>query len=144
MTETTNIGEAYGFFDSSASKAVIQVELPTILQRVGSPKELEVSLMELRDLEKIKVDSDLLQLIKESEIYPIFPSKYKDQMKTAKPVKMTDLKYALKATCLGRGNEETAKELEQIINGIYKKYDDGKPFNVAVVFKVDGEYFFSE
>lgn len=140
--ETTNVGEAYGFFDSGASKAVIQVELPTILQRVGSPNGLEVSLMKLKDLEKIKVDPDLLQLIKESEIYPIIPSKYKDQMKTVKPIKIVSLKYVIKAIAKLE-NEKVADELGMIINGVYETYGNKDIFYSVIAWKEKGEYCLS-
>lgn len=138
-----DVGKAYGFFDCNASKEEIETELPAIRKIARIPLSLELSLMEVENLERNrKVDPDLLQFIRENEIYATFPSKYRDQMKTAKPIKMTDLKYVIAAAYPNEINEEAANELGDVINGVYTIYGNGEPFNVAVVCKIDGEYLF--
>ena len=90
------------------------------------------------------MDPDLLVFIKESEIYSTFPTKYKHLMKTAKPIKMKNLKYMLEATNPNATIEETGDALSQVMNSIYLKYGEGKPFNVAIPGKFDGRYVFYE
>ena len=141
----SSVGKAYGFFDCNASKEEIEVELSTIRKIDKIPSKLELSLMEVNDLEKSRaVDPGLLQFIRQNEIYATFPSKYKDLIKTAKPIKMTDLKYVIAAAYPNARNEEAANELGDVMNRIYRRYGNGEPFNVAIACKIDGEYLFKD
>lgn len=139
------VGKAYSFFDCDTSKQEIERELPRIRELARTPSHLELSLIEVNDLEKSRgVGPDLLQFIRQNEIYATFPSKYKDQMKTAKPIKMTDLKYMLTAAYPNVRNEEAANELGDVMNEIYSRYGNGEPFNVAITCKIDGKYLFKD
>ena len=144
MTNETSVGTAYGFFDCYASKNEIESELPNMLHMAGSPGGLELSLMEVKDLEgNVETDQNLLQFIKQNNIYGTFSSKKRDQMATAKPIQMTDLRYVIKATSPNTINEDVANELSYVMNMIDQNYNLD-PFNVAIAYKIDDEYFFKE
>ena len=145
MKHKREIGKAYAFFDCNASKGEIEAELPIIRSLSRTPSKLELSLKEVKNLGKNReVDSDLLKYVGEKEIYPTFPSRFKDLMETAKPIKMTDLKYMIEAKYPDGTNEDTANELGDVMSGIYAEYGNDEPFNVAVVAKIDGEFLFKE
>ena len=138
------VGEAYAFFDCSASKEVIEEKLPDILTEC-SPGGLEVSLMEVKDFEKKGgVGSDLLHFIRERKISAIYPSEYLPLMRTAKPTKMTFLKYVMRATLPTARNDEVADKLGSVMNQVRLLWGDGKPYNMAIVYKIDGEYYFQD
>ncbi|MBI2124843.1 hypothetical protein HYT92_03560 [Candidatus Pacearchaeota archaeon] len=139
------IGRAYEFFDCKASKEEIESVLPFIRERVRTPSKLEISLKEVKELQRDKeTDPDLLYFIGKNKIYPAFPSRFKAEMRNAKPIKMTDLRYAIEAAYPDATNEETANRLGDVMEGIYFKYGNNMPFNVAVVAKIGGEYMFKE
>ncbi len=130
------IGKAYGFFDCNASKETIESELPTIRELACTPSNLELLLKEVKELKEDKqIDSNLLKFINENQIYPTFPSKFKDLMKTAKPIKMTDLKYVIEATYPNATNESAASELSDVMNYIYMEFGNKMPFNTAIICK---------
>ena len=138
------MGQSYAFFDCKASKEAIQAELPALRRVARTPESLELSLNEVGELGAVQVDEGLLRFIDQKGIYPTFPSNYRDQMKTAKPIKMRDLKYTIQANYPGANNEQAAMELSQVMNGIYSEFGNNEPFNVAIVGQADagGEYSF--
>ncbi len=140
-------GKAYGFFDCRASKQEIEAELPYIREFIETTGSLELSLGEVRELEGSReTDSDLLQFIRESEIYPVLPGPLFRLMRKTEPIKLTDLCYVLKATYPDATNIEAADELVAILNQAYNSslYNDEEPFYGAIVYKEKGEYVFRE
>ncbi|MEK6952134.1 MAG: hypothetical protein AABX29_03895 [Nanoarchaeota archaeon] len=137
------MGQSYGFFDCKDSYRTAIDERVKDTNKGGSG--LELSLMEVKDLPRGKVDQGLVDFINEKEIYPTFPSSHKHLMKGAKPKKLKDLKYVITART-GRTNEDTAIELgRRVMAGISHLYGEGKPFNVAVVYKdTNGQYVFKD
>lgn len=133
------VGKAYAFFDCKASEQELVEDFAKYKAKTES--KLELSLREVKDVvEGEEVNQYLLNLIRGREIYPTFPSRDRTPRETAKPIKVTDLKYMLEATRLDATNQDVAQELGDIMNGIYNKYGDEKPFNFDVVAKIDGEY----
>lgn len=134
-----DIGEAYAFFDCKASKQGLEEDLAKYKAKTES--KLELSLREVKDvLEGEELSQYLLNLIKGRAIYPTFPSRDRTPRETAKPTKVKDLKYMLAAKRLDATNQDVAQELGEIMNGVYNKYGDEKPFNFDVIAKIDGEY----
>lgn len=86
-------------------------------------------------------DSDLVKYIGENSIYPIFPEKFKAQMKNAKPIKMSDLRYILEAKYPDATNEQAAEQINGVSNYLYYTFGNNKPFNYDVIARApDGEY----
>jgi hypothetical protein len=141
--ENNKIGEAYAFFDCYASKDEIARELPNIREVSQIPGELELSLREVKELVQDKnTDSKLLDFIKGNSIYSTYSSKnIEEARKTAKPIPLKNLKYALKANCASRTNEQVAQQLGDVLNGInYTYFKEGETFTGAIIGQVDGEY----
>jgi hypothetical protein len=136
-------GEAYSIFDCRASKKEIESDMEDIRHLATAPTELEITLMETKDIGN-EVDPILLQFMAEKEIYATVPSKYKGSLETKKPVKMADMKYVMKSAYPNKKNEDAANELGDIMNVIQERYGNGKPFNVAVIYKIDGEWYSKE
>lgn len=148
-------GEAYAFFDCNAPRGMIDAYLRGSLQETSGeckhdypkPSELEVelSLREIKELGRDRNDDpDLLEFIRDQRIYTTFPSRYKELMKTAKPILMRDLKYVIEAKDDNMSNEDVANQLGIAMNSVYLRFGEKKPFNVVVVAKIDGEYMFKE
>lgn len=131
------VGVAYAFFDSNASMPDIERlavnEARRVLHR-GDHGELEVSLAEAKNIRESQ-DTELYDFIQNNEIYSTFPSSCRDQMKDARPIKMTDLRYVLVAARHGKTDKRAADFLGNVMNDVYQKYEAGKPFNVAVVYR---------
>lgn len=139
MTETTQIGEAYGFFDCATPKASLQVALPGIVQRSGA-RGLEVYLMEVKDLAKNGADSKLLETIFANRIAPSVPSGY---VGDKEPRNIINLKYIIKGVAKLE-NEKVADELGMVLNEIYLVHSFKEPFYWVTAWKEnDGEYWLS-
>lgn len=139
------IGKAYGFFDCNASKEKIESNLPSIRELACTPSNLELLLKEVKELKEDKqIDFNLLKFINENQIYPTFPSKLKDLMKTAKPIKMADLKYVIEAIYPNAISEAAASELSDVMNYIYMEFGNQMPFNTAIICKINRQYYFKE
>lgn len=130
-------GVAYAFFDSGASRSDIEElavnEAKRVVRREGHGK-LEVFLTEVKDI-KEEQDPELYDFIQTNHIYSTFPSNCRDQMKDAKPIMMTDLKYALVATRHGKTDKKAANYLGNVMDDVYQEYEAGKPFNAAIVYR---------
>ena len=130
-------------FDCKASKAEIEAEIPRIREISETPNELELSLMEIRDFRNRQgIPSDLLRFVEENNIYPTFPSKYRDRMKTAQPIRMKDLQYVIQTNYPNATNEDTAGFLGDFMNGVWATFVGKKPFNFAVITEIGEEYLF--
>jgi len=134
-------GEAYAFFNCSASKEKIERELPRVREASRCPSELELSLKEVNKLDGDRnTDPKLMEFLRTNEIYSTYPSKHRGLMAKAKPTRMRDLKYAVRARYPNKTNEETAQVLGDVMNEVYLNFDEGEIFTGAIVGKVDGEY----
>lgn len=135
------MGEAYAFFNCTAPRGQIERELPQIRQAVQAPNTLEISLSEVRELNREATDPKLLEVIGREEISSTYPSRLRHLMATAKPTRIQDLKYALHAKQTGATNEEVAEALVPVMNGIYLNYEAEKVFTGCIVGKSpEGEY----
>ena len=150
--KSARVGKAYAFFDCEAPRKTIDDYLhgklvedsQECMHDFPKPSELEIklSLEEVaRSLTNKNIDPALFSFIKTQEIYPIFPSKYKALMKDAKPIKINDLKYVIRAGYYGGSNEDAAEKLEIVMNDVYLRFGDKKPFNVAIVGQDDSERY---
>ena len=133
-----DVGEAYAFFDSSASRREIEElamkEEQRILKRAGDRGKLEFALTEVNDIKESQ-DPEIYDFIQHNKIYPIFPSNCRYQMKDALPIKISDLKYAPIAARHGKTDKKAADYLGNVMNDVYQTYEADKPFNAAVVYR---------
>ncbi len=130
-------GVAYAFFDSSASISEIEelvLNEGIRISEIPGVSRLDVALAEVKDI-NIEKTSELYKFMQANEIYPTFPSKFRDQMNDAKPIKMTDLKYALLAVRHEKTDAEAADYLGNVMIDVCQKYEKDKPFNVAIVYR---------
>ena len=135
--KSAKLGVAYAFFDSSASKSEIEELVLNEGRRIsGIPggTRLDVAVTEVKNINK-ELSPELYEFMEANDIYPTFPSRFRDQMNDAKPIKMTDLKYHILAVRHEKTDKETADYLGNVMLDIYKRYGEGKPFNVAVVYR---------
>ena len=135
-------GEAYAFFNCSASKEQIERELPFVRRASECSGGLEFSLREVNNLSEDKSTEPKLRDIQSTRIYSTYPSRHRALMATARPTRIGDLKYAIRARCSGKTSEETAQMLGDVVNGAYTIFDGGEVFTGAIVGRVDGEYGF--
>jgi len=119
------VGEAYTFFDCSASYDQINKELQTIRDLVKTPSALELSLFE--DVNKInRIDKRLSYIVAEA--------------------RDSGMKYAIKASLNSSTNESVADEVSTILNQAYHSplYQEGELFRGEVTYQDKGEYVFRE
>jgi hypothetical protein len=133
------VGEAYAFFNCSASKQEIERELPSIKEK-SKLGGLELSLNEVKELRDNGADQELLEVINNEEIWSTYPAKYQYLMRRAKPTKISDLKYSIQARYPNHTNEETASQLGHVVNGIYTTFDKKEIFTGAIIGKANGKY----
>lgn len=133
--EDKNYGRAYALMDFEASKEQIESELPYAREAARTPSQLEISVREVKDLITDKtVDSDLVKYIGENSIYPIFPEKFKAEMESAKPIKMSDLRYILETKYPDATNEQAAEQINGVSNYLHYTFGDNKPFKLGKRF----------
>ena len=140
--QAKDYGRAYALMDFKASKEEIESELPFAREAARTPSQLEILVREIKDLKTDRtVDSDLVKYIGENSIYPMFPEKFKAEMKNAKPIKMSDLRYMLEAKYPNATNEEAAEQINAVSNYLFYTFGDNKPLNYDVIGKApDGQY----
>ena len=130
-------GVAYAFFDSSAAiseiEELVMNEGIRVTDRPGGGR-LEVAVTEVKNINE-EIAPELYEFMQANDIYPTFPSKFRDQMNDAKPIKMTDLKYHILAARHEKTDKEAADYLGNVMIDIYQKYEMDKPFNVAIVYR---------
>ncbi len=114
------MGEAYGFFDCSASKEQIKAELPDIRDDARTPHSLELLLIE--GPENLKGDERLMRI--------------------AQLAVNARLKYVLHAKLPEEPNRRVSNELADIMNSLYRSplCDPNEPFRAEVVHEENGEY----
>jgi len=118
-------GEAYAFFDCSASLEQITEEIPIITKMVQTPKRLELCLAEkaLPTIGKSKLNRELASI--------------------AVDAYRANLKYVLLAISPANlTNAQTADELSAILNQAYQSplYRDNEQFRGRIVYEEDGFY----
>ncbi|MFA5856258.1 MAG: hypothetical protein WC867_02800 [Candidatus Pacearchaeota archaeon] len=143
-------GEAYSLFDCNVPKDEIedylQGRLPLTdecLHDFPKPHELglELILDETKNLvRRRESDPKLLDFIAENQVYSIYPSAYKHLMSSATPVQLKDLKYIITARN-NQDNSDVAQKLTTIMNDVYLRFGENKPFTVAVIGKDDNGNF---
>lgn len=92
----SSVRKAYGFFYCNASKQEIETELPTIRKMVGTPSQLELSLIE--GMDNIKGSKRLIALAQEA--------------------KQNGINYMLLATYPSGTSRDIADEVASILNGL--------------------------
>lgn len=119
-----NVGKAYGFFYCDASKQEMETELPTIRELVGTPSQLELSLIE--GMDNIKGDKRLTALAQEARQYSI--------------------NYMLQATYPHGTNRDAADEVASILNQAYQSplFETKKLYKGAIAYEENGEYVFRD
>jgi hypothetical protein len=143
-------GEAYAFFDCNAPKKQIEDYLQGKLPDNSEcshdhpkPHELglELKLQEVNELTRDRnTDPVLLETIRTESIWSSYPSAYKHLMASAKPTPLHKIKYAITAKN-NKSNESVCINLATVMNDVYLKFGEGKPFTVAVLGKAeDGQY----
>jgi len=146
-----DIGEAYAFFDCNAPRSTIESYLAGRLpEKEGQCKHdfpkphklgLELKLEEIKELMGNKdIDPDLLETIKKESIYSTYPQAYRELMKSAKPIPLKDLKYVITARN-NQTNSDVCKKLTTVMNDVYLRFGEKKPFTVGIFGKDDGHYY---
>ena len=120
----SSVGRAYGFFYCNASKQEIETELPTIRELIGTPSQLELSLIE--GMNNLEGDERLTALAQEA--------------------KQDGINYMLQATYPNGTNKGTANEVASILNQAYQSplYQTNEPFKGAIVYEEKGKYLFRD
>lgn len=112
------VGEAYAFFDCSASKDDIEREMPKIRELTQTPNELELY---LDGTDSLNGDNELGDIAREA--------------------RESGLKYVMKANYPTATNSQTANELVGILNNAYRPlFREGEEFRGSVFYKEKGEY----
>ena len=114
------VGEAYAFFDCNALKTRLEQAMPYIREDAQTPNELELYLMEGREL--LTKGGQLGQIARDAEEQGI--------------------KYVMKANYPNQSNRETAMELGDVLNIIYPSslYQQGEKFRGAIYYKHGEKY----
>ncbi len=117
-------GEAYAFFQCSASKQAIEGEIPLIRKVVGTPSELELTLTE--GMDNVAGNDCLRDLAQEA--------------------KQSGINYMFRARLPNRTNRETADEVAAVMNQTYQSplYGASGPFNGEIAYEQNGSYIFRE
>lgn len=123
-TEKDSAGKAYGLFYCDAPEEKIRAELQKIREDARTPAGLELSL--IKGLDNFEGDQNLTLL--------------------AQGLKRVGINYALLATYSDGTNEDTAKELGDILNSAYRSplYEQGARFDGVVVYKEGDDYIFRD
>lgn len=133
-------GRAYAFFNSEVSRQEIERGTRLAGERFAG---LELSLHDVPSFVQT-AEPDLTKLIQTKSIYPTYPEACRNQAAFAQPVKVRDLDYVMEARYVGGGNADCADFLgEVMMNALHCRPEhDDKPFTVAIVAKINGEYLF--
>ncbi len=149
------IGKAYGFFDCSASKELIEGELPTIRELARTPPRLELSLVEgpNEDLNAIaRAGSEgrafnheydwVTAAIKRGGDLDLHFSRFVRLAQVIDIGKGCGTRYAVVATYLEATNKQTADELAAVLNQAYQSqlYQEGEQFRGEIFYEEGGEY----
>ncbi|MEI7719204.1 MAG: hypothetical protein WCI72_05030 [archaeon] len=119
-------GEAYAFFDCSASSEQIAEEIPYIRELVNTPKRLELYFSRSLVIPMVSqhtLDSELLGI--------------------ASDAKEASLKYVIAARATpNMSNRQVADELAAVVNQAYQSplYQDGEGFRGGIFYKENDHY----
>ena len=117
-------GQAYGFFKCKQPKAVIEAELSYLRTAVGTPSELELTLIE--GVDNLQAPAGLKPIVAEAKQYGI--------------------QYVLEARYNGATHEQTAHEVATLLNQAYQSdlYHKGEEFERQIVYQEGNEYVFRD
>ena len=118
----TTTGRAYGFFNCNQPKAVIEAELPYLRTAVGTPSDLELTLIE--GLDNLEAPEGLRPIVAQAREYGI--------------------QYVLEARYNGATHQKTAGEVAAIFNQAYNSdlYETGEAFDHQIVYQRGDKYVF--
>ena len=118
------MGIAYAFFDCKASPESIKAELPTLRDRIGTPSELELTLIE--GTTKLRGDMHLWAIAKQADD--------------------AGIRYVLRGKHPQTTNEDTAGELAAILNQAYNSplYQNGEEFRGEIVYNEGNTYIYRD
>ncbi|MBT4136254.1 hypothetical protein HOD75_02160 [archaeon] len=138
--ENKKIGKAYAFFDSDASYEELERDMPEIRDYAQTSEGLQLLLH--RGSSRLQVSDRPDTLTKEPKDYRVLSSRLSGGVaRERKSLERMD--YVLEASCEGMSNERVAGELGDVLNTIYRMYDeDSGQFNGAVVYEDNGEFVF--
>ena len=121
MTNQTKSGEAYAFFDCSASKENIEEEIVDIRRVIGTPGGLELSLTE-------GINPNIFN--------------HPELRTIAQEAKDAQIRYVLGAKYNGATNKQTADELSSVLNQAYQSplYQDKERFVGGIFYKENEHY----
>ena len=119
--EAENVGHAYGFFYSTATKAEIEAEIPGFRKRINTDPGLHLSVVELENL----VCDDRLREI-------------------ALEARSEGINYVLKGRYEFASNRQTADGVADMLNPIsYLNEDPDQPWG-SVAYEENGTYVFRQ
>ena len=125
MKHTNKSGTAYGFFYYQGETRDILKVLPEVREKVVTPPEVSLDLIEGMDNVNLQNDSALVEIIEKA--------------------KRQHLSHALKATWFNVGNRKVAQELADVLNGICLTiYEQTEPFYSGIVYKKGKHYVFKK
>ena len=145
-------GEAYALFNCDAPRGEIDAYIQgreiknSAVCTHDSPKPhelgLELKLEEVKDVvHRRDTDPDLRETIIKESIYATYPEAYRHLMNSAKPTPLRNLKYVISAKN-NVDNADACEKLTTVMNDVYLKFGEKKPFTVAVLGKNEGSYGF--
>lgn len=123
VSKKTNIGKAYGFIGCSAPIGDIERNMSGVRGEIGTPKELELSLMEgVSGLKGLEGNPGLKRFT---------------ELATR-----ANLRYTVEAKYPGADNEKTANELADVINHTSTSLFRDTPENIRaeIVYEENGKY----
>lgn len=126
---------AYGIFDSKASKEAIKADLP-IIQRLTKTPGLELSLVDLKSPRDRSTVQGLLRQMGGIETFPIFPERFKHLMAGSKPKKAGNMDYMIEARSPTSGRAPEA--VTTAVNQIYLNHGNNRPFNGVALSNISG------
>ena len=118
-----DVGKAYALFRCEVPLEEIREILPYAHDAVEAPKDLELKLYELNSLDVNKLDEGLGQ--------------YVNMAKDA------GINYGLIAELPGASNEETAREVSDVLNQMYQSnlFDGCGDFRGELAYKADADNY---
>ena len=120
----TTTGRAYGFFNCNQPKAVIEAELPYLRTAVGTPSDLELTLIE--GLDNLEAPEGLRPIVAQAREYGI--------------------QYVLEARYNGATHQKAADEVATLLNQASHSnlYETPEAFDGHIVYQKGNEYVYRE
>ena len=136
IKEAQNYGTAYAFFSCNDPIEKVHKEVKNIASNLlrDTQSKLELSLKKMPDFRKSINDRELVEALDTATL------NFGPQSKK-KPIKMSELKYALTAKYRPGTNEDAGDALCIVMNGLYFKYNSDMFLTSPIVGKgSDGHY----